>query len=215
MAEKDWVDAWNTNQIGFHQSKTSTYLERFADQVWGANVGRMFVPLCGKSLDLVFLRERASEVLGVEFVAQAVQDFFVERGLTPTVTPEAPTCYAAEHYSLFAADFFSVTQEHLGPIDAVFDRASMVALEPEVRRRYAAHMQAILPSGAKTLLITFAYDQSVTGGPPFSVPSEEIHELYDDGFVIEHLDTRDVLNDMFRDRGLTSMTESAHVLTRR
>jgi len=215
MADKDWAEAWSTNQIGFHQDKTSTYLDCFADEVWGPTMGRVLVPLCGKSLDLVFLADRATAVLGVEFVEQAVQDFFVERELEPTVTTDGPTRYDAESYTLFAADFFAVSQHELGQIDAVFDRASMVALDSQTRARYAAHMASILPSGAKTLLLTFTYDQTRVDGPPFSVPAEEIHRLYDEAFEIEHLETRDVLNDAFRERGLDAMTESAHVLTRR
>ena len=215
MGDKDWEEAWSTDQIGFHQDKTSTYLERFADEVWGTSMGRVFVPLCGKSLDLVFLADRASDVVGVEFVEQAVQDFFSERARTPSISNDGPTRYIADPYTVFAADFFAVTQHELGEIDAVFDRASMVALDPETRARYAAHMAAILPTGAKTLLLTFTYDQAAVDGPPFSVPSEEIHRLYSDAFEIEHLDTRDVLNEVFRERGLDAMTESAHVLTRR
>ena len=215
MTTKDWEEAWSSNQIGFHQDTTSTYLDRFADQVWGEGIGRVLVPLSGKSLDLVFLAERSREVVGVEFVEQAVQDFFAERGLTPSISNDGLTRYQADKYTMFAADFFAVTAEVAGPIDAVLDRASMVALDAPTRERYAAHMAELLPAGARTLLITFDYDQSVSGGPPFSVPSEEIHWLYGDDFEIEHLDTRDVLNDMFRERGLEEMTESAHVLTRR
>jgi thiopurine S-methyltransferase len=214
MSEKDWAAAWTSNQIGFHQSKPSTYLERFADDAFGAEVGRVFVPLCGKSLDLVFLADRATDVIGVEFVEQAVQDFFDERGLTPTVLHDPETQYQADNYTLFAADFFAMTPELLGPIDAVVDRASMVALIPETRERYATHMASLLRAGAKILLITFTYDQQMMHGPPHSVPADEIQSLYADNFTVEHLDTRDALDGIFRSQGLTLATESAHLLTR-
>jgi len=84
MGDKDWHEAWERNEIGFHQSSTNSYLSQFGERVWGQTPGRVLVPLCGKSLDMVHLAETASHVVGVEFVAKAVEDFFTERGLSQT-----------------------------------------------------------------------------------------------------------------------------------
>ena len=121
----------------------------------------------------------------------------------------------ADSYTLFVADIFAVTNEHLGPIDAVFDRAALVALDAETRTKYANHMQSLLPAGAKTLLVTFDYDQAEMDGPPFAVSDEEVHRLFRHSATIEHLETRDGLEPKFRERGVSAMTESAFVLTRR
>lgn len=215
MQQQDWSERWEGGQIGFHQETTTAALADHADAVWGDTVGRVFVPLCGKSLDMVFLAERADHVVGVEFVEQAVEEFFTERSLAPVVDREPLVRHAAGSYTLFAADFFELTVDHVGVIDSVFDRASMVALDPSTRSRYVAHMETLLPPGVRTLLITFDYDQTQMQGPPFAVSDDEVLDRYRSGFEIDHVATRDVLNDVFRQRGLSSMTESTFVLTRR
>ncbi|MGY9072817.1 MAG: thiopurine S-methyltransferase [Acidimicrobiales bacterium] len=216
MQKSDWTSRWNAGQIGFHQPDVNSFLGKYAEQVWGPDaLGRVYVPLCGKSLDMVFLAKNAGEVVGVEFVEQAVEEFFAEQGLTPDVESEPITRYQSENYTLFVGDFFAITEAHTGPIDAVFDRASLVALESDTRTRYADHMRSLLVEGTKTLLITFDYDAAEMNGPPFPVSTEEVQRLYDNGFDIEHLETRDSLTDAFKSRGLTAITESAFVLTRR
>ncbi len=216
MKLQDWGDRWAKGQIGFHQASATDALVTYADTVWGsAPIGRVLVPLCGKSLDLEYLAQRSEAVVGVEYAVQAIEEFFAERELSPAVEPGTPARYRLGRYDLFAGDFFDVTTEHVGVVDAAFDRAALVALEADVRVRYVAHMRSLLPAGAKTLLVTFDYDQSQMNGPPFAVSDDEVRSLYRDGFDLEHLETRDVLNDVFRGRGLQAMTESAFVVTRR
>ncbi|MFT5434540.1 MAG: thiopurine S-methyltransferase, partial [Myxococcota bacterium] len=197
------------------QADVSHFLSKYAQQVWGDEaVGGMYVPLCGKSLDLAFLAGHAETVLGVEYADQAIEEFFVERGLEPTIEAGPPRRYRADNYVLFAGDYYDVTSEHLGPLDAVFDRASLVALEPETRMKYADHMRSLMAAGSKMLLLTFAYDQSEMNGPPWSVPEDEVESVYANGFDIQHLETRDATDDQFRSRGLSTMIESAYLLTR-
>lgn len=215
MEHPDWNARWRDGQIAFHQSCVSASLKAYADRVWPDTVGRILVPLCGKTLDMVFLAERADAVVGVEYVEQAVGEFFAERRLSPQVERTPHTRYRADRYTLFAADFFALEPEDLGVIDAVFDRASLVALDAEARNGYAAHMRSILPPGARMLLISFDYDQTKMEGPPFSVPPDDVGRLFQDGFHVEHLATRDMLDDMFRMRGLAAMRETVFALTRR
>lgn len=215
MQLEDWGARWRDGQIGFHQSKVTGALEEFGTRVLGAAPGRVLVPLCGKTLDMVFLADHADAVVGVEYVEQAVQEFFDEQGLVPDIDAGPPLAYAAEKYLLFASDIFLIEAEHTGVIDAVFDRAALVALEADVRVRYAAHLSSILPVGARILLVTFDYDQAAMNGPPFAVSDTEVHSLFGDHFDIELLRSRDVLDDQFRKRGLTAMTESAFCLTKR
>ncbi len=216
MELEDWDARWRDGKIGFHQPDVTDLLAQYHQQVWGREpLGRVLVPLCGKSLDMVFLADRADAVVGVEYVEQAVKEFFAERGLAPEVGTGPPVRYTADKYTLFAADFFAVTNEHVGAVDAVFDRAALVALDAETRMKYASHMQALVPTGAKVLLVTFDYDQSQMDGPPFAVSNGEVDRLFREGFIVEHLETRDVLDERFRERGLAAMTESAFELTRR
>jgi len=212
----DWGARWDAGQIGFHQADVSDLLSRYAEKVWGSGgLGRVLVPLCGKSLDMVYLAERADAVVGVEYAEVAVTDFFAEQDLVPRVNSGPPQAYSDDTYTLYVADFFDVAQADVGKIDSVFDRASLVALEPEVRIRYAAHLTSLVASGSKALLITFDYDETEMNGPPFAVPGDEVHSLFGDAFSIENLETREVMNEEFRSRGLTSMTESVFAMTRR
>ncbi|MBK5286934.1 MAG: thiopurine S-methyltransferase, partial [Acidimicrobiia bacterium] len=196
MQQTDWESRWSAGQIPFHQPDVSRALSTYAESVWGTSgMSRVYVPLCGKSLDMVYLAEMADEVVGVEFVEQAVQEFFAERGLTPEIEREPEVRYRAGNYRLYAADVFSLTNAHLGAIDAVYDRAALVALDAETRIRYAAHMHSIVSVGARMLLVAFEYDQSQMNGPPFAVPDDEVHRLFDGGFEVETLGTRDALDD--------------------
>jgi thiopurine S-methyltransferase len=215
MELEDWGSRWRDGMIGWHQADVSYLLAEYAPQMWGDKApGTVYVPLCGKTLDLAFLAEHAETVFGVEYAEQAIEEFFVERGLEPTIDAGPPACYRAANYALFAGDYYDVTTEHLGPIDAVFDRASLVAVDPETRIKYADHLRSLMATGSKMLLIAFYYDQSEMNGPPWSVSEGELERLYADGFDFEHLDTRDITDDVFRSRGLSIMIESAYLLTR-
>lgn len=215
MELADWGERWREGRIAFHQSHVTDLLAKHAEHVWGAeSMGRVLVPLCGKSLDMVFLADRADAVVGVEYAEQAVKDFFAEQGLASTAGTGPPVRYSADKYTLFVSDFFAMTNEQLGVIDAVFDRAALVALDAQTRVKYANHVQSLVPAGAKTLLVTFDYDQTQMDGPPFAVSSDEVDRLFRGAFAIEHLETRDVLEPVFRARGLRAMTESAFALTR-
>lgn len=96
----------------------------------------------------------------------------------------------------------------------VYDRASLVALPPEMRERYVSHMASILPTGTQILLITFDYPQPEMQGPPFSVSVSEVETLYCDHAEVRLLAQLDVLsiNQRFRERGLSELRENIFLL---
>lgn len=175
-----WESRWKEGRIGFHQGKPNRFL--------GAHHGRLakgavLVPLCGKAEDLAFLAAEGHPVVGIEAVEDAVRAFFEEHGLTPEVTTRgAARVYRATHHgqpiTLFAGDFFAVTAADVGPIAGFYDRAAMVALPEEIRRRYVPHLRALVGAGTKGLLVTFDYDQSVMEGPPFAISDAIVRELW-------------------------------------
>ena len=67
-----WHKRWQIGQIGFHQSAVDRHLKRYWPDLGLAGHSRVFVPLCGKSLDLVWLREQGHFVAGVEISATAL-----------------------------------------------------------------------------------------------------------------------------------------------
>ncbi len=218
MKKDFWLERWERAEIGFHQDEINLYLLEFWQDLKLAKGSEVFVPLCGKSLDMVWLRQQGHFVLGVELSPIAVQDFFRERGLRPAlVHSEKFNSYIADGYCLSCGDFFDLGKEDMTQVGAVYDRASLVALPPDMRERYARHLASILPRGTQVLLITFDYPQEEMAGPPFAVTANEVEALYRDYADIRRLVQADVLaqNPRFQQRGVTRMQENVFLLTMR
>jgi len=216
MDNEFWLQRWSKNEIGFHQHRVNEYLQRYWPQFEMPAGARVFVPLCGKSLDLQWLRERGHRVIGVELARQAVADFFSEWGVTPQITQAGPfERWQAQDIELLCGDFFDLRAEHLADVRAVFDRAALIALPAPLREAYAATLRGILPPGAPTLLVTADYPQHEMSGPPFSVSDAEVKELFGENRV-QPLAETDILqrpeNERFRQRGLTRLVERVYRL---
>jgi thiopurine S-methyltransferase len=178
--------------------------------------GEIFVPLCGKSLDMVWLRGQGHAVLGVELSEIAVRDFFSEQGRTPAHATRGKFAQCeADGIRILCGDFFDLRREDMVNVRAVYDRASLVALPPEMRERYARHLVDILPAGSQVLLVTFDYPQDEMNGPPFAVSVDEVHALYAPYAQIRLLEQADILDrePRFRARGVTRMQENIFLLS--
>jgi thiopurine S-methyltransferase len=184
-----WLERWRLNQIGFHQAafnaRLVTYWPKLALPI-GAPV---FVPLCGKSRDMVWLAGAGHPVIGVELSSAAIEAFFDEAGAPHTRRQQRNlTLYRGGDVSIYCCDFFDLTPAELIGVRGVFDRGALVALPPGMRRRYVEHLLAILPARAEILLLTIEYDQNLAPGPPFSVPGDEVMELYTGRCSVELLE---------------------------
>jgi len=187
-----WHDLWAANEIAFHQSKVTPALRAHLDKLGVEPGGRLFLPLCGKTLDIGWLRSQGYAVAGAELSEIAVRQLFAELDVTPQVTPLGKLKhYGAPGLDIFVGDIFELTREMLGEVAAVHDRAAIVALPPEVRERYTGHLVA-LTRGAPQLVVTFEYDQQQMDGPPFSVPDGEIRAHYGDVYTVERLERLDL-----------------------
>lgn len=176
MPEHDWAGRWREGKIGFHEGKPNPFLVRHVG-VLGAK-RRVLVPLCGKAEDLAFLASRGHRVVGVEYVEAAAIAFFEEHGVKPAKAAEArfPT-YSAGDVTIVVGDFYAVTRADVGAVDAFYDRAALIAVEPESRDRYVGAVRALVPPGSPGLLVTFDYPPGIEG-PPHSVPEPEVRRLY-------------------------------------
>lgn len=211
-----WQARWQRNQIGFHQAQVNPYLQRHWPALGVAPGAQVLVPLCGKSLDLAWLAGQGVRVLGVELAEKAVQAFFHEQQLQPQVHAEgAFTRYQAGDVQLWCGDFFALTAQDVAGCTALYDRAALIALPPEMRRRYVQHLTAILPKGCAGLLVTLDYDQDVLPGPPFAVPDDEVQALWGGQWQVEQLECRDILGEggKFADAGAQRLHERAYKLT--
>ena len=217
--EKDfWIERWQQQQIGFHQADINQYLIRYWHKVRQQfSNSQVFVPLCGKSCDMLWLKEQGHEVLGIEFSELAVNDFFTENRLSPRkLLHDRFQHFAIDDLSLMCGDFFQLRADDLAKSHLVFDRASLVALPADMRSRYAAHLTEILPTPVRILLVTMEYPQHEMDGPPFSVPEDEVYALFQENFDIEKLEAFDIYseNPRFQARGLTSLKEKVFLLAR-
>jgi thiopurine S-methyltransferase len=173
-----WHHRWETKQIGFHLSETNPWLVKYLPTFRLNSGARIFIPLCGKTLDIAYLLGQGFQVVGVELSELAIEQLFQELKVTPEISKRgAFKRYYHAGLTIYVGDFFSLTRVELGEVQGIYDRAALVALPPEMRVRYAAHMQKLAPM-APQLLITFDYDQSGFEGPPFSVSEAEVRALY-------------------------------------
>jgi thiopurine S-methyltransferase len=205
-----WHQRWEGGQIGFHQQEINSYLTIHWDDLGLPSGAPVFVPLCGKSLDMLWLREQGHPVFGIELSRKAVEAFFHENEIEPSVNEtERFTEYSSEQLTLFAGDYFALTPGDLGQIHAVFDRAALIALPPQMRADYVRQMARLLPAGAHILLVTMHYSEGTLDGPPFSVEEHEVETLYGDDFSIEKKGTWDVEGP----RGV-AVQETVYLMTR-
>lgn len=218
MDKEFWLERWERAETGFHQDEINPYLQQHWRDLKLASGSVVFVPLCGKSRDMVWLRQQGHAVLGVELSPIAARDFFRENAMQPQALDSGKfDCLQADGIRLLCGDFFDLSRLELSNISAVFDRASMVALPPDMRARYVRHLASILPAGTQILLITFDYPQTEMPGPPFAVTPAEVEALYRDYAAVRLLAQHDVLdeNPRFKQRGMTRLQENIFLLTLR
>lgn len=218
MHAEFWHQRWAASQIGFHQRHVNPWLQRFWPELAFAQEARVLVPLCGKSLDLVWLAEQGNRVLGVELSEKAVHEFFSEQQLEPVISQNgAFKVYGCEGIELWCGDFFALRAEDVAGCTALYDRAALIALPAAMRERYVAHLSSVLPADCQGLLITLDYDQAKIDGPPFSVSDEEVQRLLAEDWKLNILQTSDVLKGSvkFEQRGVERLEERVYRLVRR
>lgn len=217
MRPEFWHERWRIGQIGFHQSAVDRHLREHWPTLGLTEGSRVFVPLCGKTLDLEWLRERGHSVAGVDLSAVALESVCMEHGIpAKRRTVDGFDVYEAAKLQLFCGDFFALTPELLGAFSAVYDRAALISWTPEVRAAYVAHVAALTAPGTRTLLITMEYPQEEMSGPPFSVSADEVDRLYAPSHAIQQLSKQDILANepRLRARGLTRLHEVCYRLIR-
>ncbi|MCG6940751.1 MAG: thiopurine S-methyltransferase [Thiohalocapsa sp.] len=231
MTPEFWHQRWQQGEIGWHSDDINRHLAEHWPALGVPATGRVLVPLCGKSLDMLWLAGRGHQVLGVELSPIAVAAFFEDNGLSAQVTDLAPwpfVRWAVDELELLAGDFFDLSPELLqgaggaggAGIDAVYDRASLIALPPALRPAYARNLAALLRAAGGTaavpvsLLITLDYDQACMPGPPFAVAEAEVQTLFGADFRIELVADFDALaeNPRFGERGLDRLREHVYRL---
>lgn len=182
MKHDFWHNKWHKNEIGFHLAEANPLLVKHFSVLQLAPNSRIFLPLCGKTLDIDWLLAQGYQVVGAELSTIAVEALFSDLNLTPTITQIGKlNQYSSPQITIWNGDVFELTQTLLGKVDAVYDRAALVALPEEMRKIYTEHLMR-LTNKAPQLLICFEYEQSIHAGPPFSICADEVKHHYQDAY---------------------------------
>ncbi len=209
MEKEFWLDKWDKEQIGFHLSEVNPNLVERIDRLALKKGDRIFIPLCGKTLDIVWLLQRGYKVVGIDLSQKAIEAVFEQMQAKPEITVVGDlTKYQFERLELYVGDIFALTKEILGPVHAIYDRAALVALPPDIRKKYTRYLTRNTDS-AKQLLVTLNYDQSLMEGPPFSITEEMVKRQYWNNYTIELLKDN-ALNE--ERRGITGFREQVMLL---
>lgn len=205
-----WHERWELGEIAFHEGQANSLLVKNFAMLNLVKGSRVFVPLCGKTHDISWLLTQGYEVVGAELSEIAVKELFEELGIVPTVSNEGALIrYQGKHIEIFVGDIFDVTTGHLKLVDAIYDRAALVALPEAMRDQYTTHLIKVTEA-APQLVICFEYDQSVMAGPPFSISAKEVMRHYDSNYSLSLLESCEVEGGL---KGKAMATEMVWLLT--
>ncbi|MFT6069178.1 MAG: thiopurine S-methyltransferase [Bacteriovoracaceae bacterium] len=217
MKKEFWLDKWTENSIGFHQSSYHPLLVKHFKELESKELEKLvLVPLCGKTLDMIFLKEQGYKVIGSEFSEVACHDFFVENKIDfKTKTEGDFKVFESEMITLYCGDYFKLKLPKKASF--LYDRAAIVALDPKDRQRYAKKHAELLAPKAKAMVLCFEYDQSLCSGPPFSVEEYFVREYFEADFDIELIEDGEVQiqNPRMIDAGLSTASQKAYLLNRK
>ncbi|XP_023146935.2 probable thiopurine S-methyltransferase [Amphiprion ocellaris] len=220
MTLAEWEEYWKKDDIEFHEDHVNKMLENNIDKVLNGRKGvRFFFPLCGKAVDMKWLADRGHSVVGVEICEKAVRQFFEENNMTYSEeaaggVPGAKVFKNAEKsISLYQCDLYNFSSAVEGQFGAIWDRGSLVAINPKDREKYAALMGSLMAKDCRYLVDTLQYNPEKYEGPPFFVPDEQLHTLFGKSCNIELLQSTDIMSDMWRDFGMDYLNERVFLIT--
>jgi len=222
MEAEYWLKRWREGRTGWHRSEVMPLLV----QHWSAlNVprgSRVLVPLCGKSLDMLWLAQQGMRVLGVDVSPVAIESFLAENQLHARTRGEADGTHyeitnASGEIEIINGDAFALDPNEVAQCNVFYDRAALIAMPAPMRRRLVDELYVQLPAGSAGLLITLAYPGNEMQGPPFSVDDAEVHDLFDKRWQVDRLEYRDILASQpsFSDQGVSALHTGVYALTRR
>src|SRR5690606_5035313 len=213
-----WLERWRQGRTNFHMERVTPLLQKYWPSLNLPADSKILVPLCGKTLDMVWLAGQGHRVLGVELSSLAIERFFQENALTPVITESTlGKHYTAGKIEIICGDIFRLGADALSSCAGAYDRAALVALPADMRKRYVEHVYGQLASNYRGLLLTLVYDQGQMDGPPFSVDEAEVQTLYARHTQVRTLHRRDILTKgpKLRERGLSALDPVAFQLSGR
>ncbi len=210
----NWIKRWQNNEIGWHKDYFNPRLIKFLTKLQLKQADTIFVPLCGKSLDIIYLLNCGFKVIGVEISSVAIIAFFSENNISYTTYKDNNIMvYKAENITIFCTSFFKINKSYLSAINAIYDRASLIALDKTLRADYVKHLSGIIPPKTKLLLLTLNYMQNKMSGPPFAVSFAEVKQIFNNFDIIQLSSFNDVENEVrFKNAGLEFIDKDSYLL---
>lgn len=209
MEPEFWHQRWAENDIGFHEAEANTLLVKHFHLLGVDEGSRIFLPLCGKTRDIAWLLSNGYQVVGIELSEVAIKELFADLEIIPEISQvDKLKRYSGQHIEIYVGDIFDLSSEVLGSVDAIYDRAALVALPTEIRNRYSVQVQTIT-NRSPQLLICFEYNQSLMSGPPFSINADEVTRQYDNSYHFTLVESIDVIGGL---KGKCPAQEHAWIL---
>ena len=189
----DWHSRWESNKIGWHADQVNQNLIDYFSKLNLVDGDKIFVPLCGKSVDMFFSENK------LEYSVAKVDDLIL---------------YEGDGIQIFCGDFFTLKANHLVDVKAVYDRASLIALDKALRQKYVNHLNDIILKDVRVLLLTLNYPQHQWVGPPYAVSKLEVDSLYGGSFQCQELQNiSDIENEpMFLLQGVDFVEKAVYCL---
>ena len=207
-----WENRWITNQTGWHRSVYNDLMVKYWPELGIPTDSKVLVPLCGKSLDMLWLAEKGHAIVGIEFTRVAVERFLSENNLEHTIVKHPSYIeFSSERFTILNGNILAIPSD-LIQAEAWYDRAAMIAINPDLREDYVSQIRQQTKVGAVGLLITYSYPQEEMEGPPFSLNNGDVFQLFQDGFRVECLETIELEDE--KERGLSRINSSVFALTR-
>lgn len=216
--DKDyWLQKWQSKEIGFNQLQPNKLMQGYFSSLNLKPGSRVFVPLSGKTIDMLWLVTQGYQVIGVEFSRVACSAFFEENKIPVKITETKDfIIFNSDEITLFCGDFFKLNREVLGKVDAVYDRAALIALPAGARKSYSEHLIELIRPMTAIFLIAMVYNQNEMPGPPFSVDEKEVNALFGTYFDIEQLYSKQFeVPAHLQAKGLLLATEQAYLITKK
>ncbi len=220
---QNWIKRWQDKTTGWHQTAVNVRLKQWLPALKLTQSATIFVPLCGKSVDMLYLLDQGYQVVGVELSELAVLDFFKDNKIeftksqaTRFMVYQSKGGLKNTGIKIFVGDFFQLTTHDLAQVNSVYDRASLIALPKQTRHQYAQHLIKHLPSEVRILLLSLNYPQAQKSGPPFAVSEVEVEQLFVPTFNCTHLSKVDDLGNepKFIEAGVNYLEKSCYLLER-
>lgn len=185
-----WEERWQNDKTGWHNDAVNEHLKKHRNILFQNKAPTLFIPLCGKTLDMWWLYEQGATIIGVDLVRKALEDYCTEQSIQAIEDTTKPDLFMlkVKNHTLIHDDVLNVTSNKIGHVDGIFDRAALVALPLTLRQRYASHCLSLLKPGGKILLITYDSPVNDDQGPPFPVRKGTVEELYKDANSCKQVD---------------------------